>query len=99
MKMCKDENYLLLKVNIINSKVVIVSIYSDFYHKNPTFLAKLQQDILSLNCKTILIAGDFNVVTYHNKISANNVHNIDSVNVRQIPNPQNSVVLRKRIEI
>ena len=53
---------------------------------------------MSLNCENILIAGDFNAVTNPNKISINNLFNIDTVNVKQIPNPQNSLILGEWIE-
>ena len=98
MKMCPDENYLLLKVKIRNCEFIIGSIYGDVYYKHPNFLNKLKQDITSLNCKNILIAGDFNTVTNTTKISNNNLFNIDAANVKQIPNPQNSAILDEWIE-
>ena len=58
----------------------------------------MKQDITSLNCENILIAGDFNAVTNATKISINNLFNIDAGNVKQIPNPQNSAILDERIE-
>ena len=48
---------------------------------------------MSLNCENILIAGDFNAVTNPTKIVTNNLFNIDAMNVKQIPNPQNSAIL------
>ena len=72
--------------------------YSDIYYKHPNFLNKLKQDITSLNCENILIAGDFNAVTNPTKISDNNLFNINGVNVKQIPNPQNSAILNEWIE-
>ena len=80
MKMCPDENYLLLKVKIRNCEFIIGSIYSDIYYKQPIFLNKWKQDITSLNCENILIACDFNAVTNPTKISINNLFNIDAVN-------------------
>ena len=96
--MCPEENYLLLKVKIRNCEFIIGSIYSDINYRHPNFLNKLKQDITSLNCKNILIAGDFNAVTNSTKISDNNLFNIHVVNVKQIPNPQNSAVLNEWIE-
>ena len=58
----------------------------------------LRQDITSLNCENILIAGDFNAITNPNKISMDNLFNIDAVNVKQIPNPQNSMILGEWID-
>ena len=58
----------------------------------------MNQDITSLNCENILIAGDFNAVINPTKISNNNLFNIDAVNVKQIPNPQNSASLDQWIE-
>ena len=68
MKVCPDENYLLLKVKIRNWEFIIGSIYNDVYYKQPNFLNKL-------NCENILIAGDFNAVTNPTKISNNNLFN------------------------
>ena len=98
MKMCPDENYLLLKVKIRNCEFIIGSIYSDIYYRDPNFLNRLKQDITSLNCENVLIAGDFNAVTNPTKISDNILFNIDAVNVKQIPNPQNSAILSEWIE-
>ena len=78
MKMCPDENYLLLKVKIRNCEFIIGSIYSDFYHKHPNFLNTLRLDIMSLNCENILIAGDFNAITNPTKISIDNLFNFDA---------------------
>ena len=98
MKMCPDENYLLLKVKIRNCEFIIGSIYSDIYYRDPNFLNRLKQDITSLNCENVLIAGDFNAVTNPTKISDNNLLNMDAVNVKQIPNLQNSAILNEWIE-
>ena len=59
MKMCPDENYLLLKVKIRNCEFIIGSIYSDIYHKQPYFLNKLKQDITSLNCENINLFNSY----------------------------------------
>ena len=90
--------YLLLKVKIRNCEFIIGSFYSDVNHKHPNFLNTLRQDITSLNCENILIAGDFNAITNPNKISIDNLFNIDAVNVKQIWNPQNSVMLGEWID-
>ena len=98
MKMCPDENYLLLKVKIRNCEFLIGSIYSDTYYKDPTFLNRLKQDITSLNCENVFIAGDFNAVTSPTKISDINLVNIDAVNVNQIPNSQSIAILGEWLE-
>ena len=88
MKMCPDENYLLLKVKIRNWEFIIGTV--TFITNIPIFI-KARHYVIKLWKYT-------NCWWFKNKISIDNLFNIDAVNVKQIPNPQNSAILGEWID-
>ena len=87
---CPNEDFLLLKVKIKNSVLLVGSIYCDVYSKQPNFLPTLKDCITATLTEHYLIGGDFNCITNPHRITNTNISNIETQNVKQIPNPQNS---------
>ena len=86
-------NYILMKLKVGYSEIIIGSIYGPTEGNDQRFLPKLRSDIEKLNCENILISGDFNAVSDNRKLTVRSKINLDVKNMKQIPNPVHSNIL------
>ncbi len=81
-----EENYLaLLMENQLGKRIILVAVYGPNDY-NPRFFANLQQSVQELGPYPIIIGGDWNCT-----LSTDNLnHNIDCLNMQQLPNARHS---------
>jgi exonuclease III len=89
----REENFLLLKVLLRGETIILGSVYGP-NNQNPEFFHSLKRNIRSLsenNSIPVLLGGDWNCT-----LSADPVDiNIDTYNMRSLPNLQHSLILNE----
>ena len=93
-----NDNYIFIHAKFNKENVLLGSIYSPTYEKDPNFLQKIKRIISSFQNTPTIICGDFNAVTSSVPPKMTDSPNLDLLNTNYIPNLRNTKVLENWIE-